>query len=55
MSKSIEGDYITRKIQHWTRFGTPAQINPQTGAACPKWKIEADEERARKLANKRRD
>lgn len=53
MGKTIEGDYITRKILHWTRFGTPSQINPKTGAACPKWKIEADEEADKRRANKR--
>lgn len=39
--------YIQSKIESWMRMGTPAEINPLTGAACPKWKLEENEKRER--------
>lgn len=45
--------YIQRKIEAWERNGTPSGVNPLTGAACPKWKIELDE-KARKARERSR-
>ena len=42
-------EYVERKIAHWSKFGTPAEINPHTGAAAPKHKRDADKLRAKKL------
>jgi hypothetical protein len=39
--------WVERKIAHWARMGTPSEL--RGSAACPKWKIEADKARAKKL------
>lgn len=44
-------EWIARKIAHWERMGTQSEISPITGAAVPKWKLEADRKRAEKLRN----
>jgi hypothetical protein len=46
--------YIERKLRHWARFGTQAQLNPLTGAAQPKWRaeeLEAQEKRVNRNRN----
>jgi hypothetical protein len=43
-------EWTARKLAHWQRMGTPADINPLTGAAAPKWKLDADKVRAKMLA-----
>lgn len=43
--------YISRKIRHMERMGIPADHDPVTGAATPKWLLE---ERAEKRKGARR-
>jgi hypothetical protein len=46
--KNNDLSYQERKVLHWNRFGTPAQIDPETGAAAPKWVIEERDARRKK-------
>lgn len=59
MAKSHEEiSYQERKVRHWMRFGTPAEIDPETGAAAPKWVLEerdARRKRERKAALRQRE
>lgn len=41
--------YEKRKVLHWNRFGTPSQIDPETGAAAPLWAIEDREAQRKKI------
>lgn len=47
-------DYVDRKVAHWTRMGTPSQVDPKTGAATPNWVIEQREERELQEKKRRR-
>jgi macrodomain Ter protein organizer (MatP/YcbG family) len=47
-------DYIDRKVAHWSRMGTPSQIDPKTGAATPNWVIEEREAREKRLGKLKR-
>lgn len=47
-------NYVDRKVAHWNRMGTPSQIDPETGAAAPKWVLEEREARKKARLNKGR-
>lgn len=42
-------EWIARKVEHWNRFGTQSVVSPITGAAVPKWKLDADKQRGKQL------
>ena len=43
-ARALEGAslYVRQKITHMNRHAVPASVNPETGAARPEWKAEAD-------------
>lgn len=55
MTKKTKLDYVSRKVAHWNRMGTPSQIDPETGAAVPLWVLEEREARNKARLNKGRE
>lgn len=49
----VKLDYVSRKIVHWNRMGTPSQLDPETGAAAPTWVLEQRDERRKRAARLR--